>query len=281
MGTDTAVYSDNTLTNNDQISCTLISSDYCITTTQATSNRITMTIGPALIGVLSLDKNPVLCTNNNRMLDAGNFASYLWNDGSSSETKAVTDTGQYRVTVTDKNGCIASDSVYIKTFAAAPAHFIPSDTTLCTDESLTIHAKSGFVSYTWSDNSSGPTIVIKQAGTYDLEVTDENNCTGKETMQVVSKKCAPGFHIPSAFTPNTDGRNDLFRPLLYGDIQTYKFSIYNRLGQLVFESSEILKGWDGKMNGVPQNANTFVWICNYQLSGEPPKSEKGTVVLVR
>jgi hypothetical protein len=61
----------------------------------------------------------------------------------------------------------------------------------------------------------------------------------------------------------------------------YKFSIYNRLGQLVFESSEPLKVWDGTMNGVRQDANTFVWFCDYQLSGDSPKSEKGTVVLTR
>jgi len=281
VGTNAALYSDNALTNNDKISCTLTSSDNCVTTQQAVSNNIKMTIGPALLGVLSLDKNPLLCANSNRTLDAGNFAAYLWNDGSNSETLLVTDTGQYRVKVTDKNGCTASDSVHINVFAPVPADFLPVDTSICSNESLTIHAKSGFVNYSWSDHTSGPTIIIKQPGLYNLEVTDQNNCVGKETMQVVSLKCAPGFHIPSAFTPNTDGRNDLFRPLLYGNMLKYKFSIYNRLGQLVFESSDPKKGWDGTMNGVRQDANTFVWFCDYQLSGDSPKSEKGTVVLIR
>jgi gliding motility-associated-like protein len=171
--------------------------------------------------------------------------------------------------------------VHIDGYAKSPTDFLPPDTAICTYESLTLRAKSGYNNYIWSDNSSGPVITIKQPGLYYLEVTDENSCVGTDSILVNSKQCAIGFHIPSAFTPNGDGKNDIFRPLLYGDILAYKFAIYNRWGQPVFQSSDPSKGWDGNVTGVPQDTNTFAWICQYQLAGEPAKTEKGTVVLIR
>ena len=279
VGTNAPLYSDNTINNNDQISCVMTSNNYCAATPTAVSNTIPLKLFST--PVISLDKNPLLCMNSSRILDAGNFAGYLWNDGSSSRTRLVADTGQYRVTVTDNNGCIASDSVNIDVYAPVPGHFLSADTSICSNESLTINAKSGYRNYIWSDNTSGQTITIKQPGLYYLEVTDDNNCTGTDSILVNAKKCGLGFHIPSAFTPNKDGRNDLFRPLLYGDIVAYKFAIYNRWGQRVFESSDPSKGWDGNFNGLPQDTNAFVWTCLYQLAGEPSKSEKGTVVLIK
>jgi gliding motility-associated-like protein len=171
--------------------------------------------------------------------------------------------------------------VHIDAYAPVPGHFLSADTSICSNESLTINAKSGYRNYIWSDNTSGQTITIKQPGLYYLEVTDDNNCVGTDSILVNAKKCGLGFHIPSAFTPNHDGRNDLFRPLLYGNIIAYKFAIYNRWGQVVFESSDPSKGWDGNFNGLPQDTNAFVWTCLYQLAGEQSKSEKGTVVLIK
>jgi len=90
-----------------------------------------------------------------------------------------------------------------------------------------------------------------------------------------------GFYVPSAFTPNNDGKNDIFRPLIFGNVKKYQFTIYNRWGQIVFQTTEIGKGWDGKFGGMQQDPNVFVWTCTYQLEAEEVKHEKGSVTLIR
>ena len=104
---------------------------------------------------------------------------------------------------------------------------------------------------------------------------------GKDSVVVKIKDCMEGFFVPSAFTPNNDGKNDIFRPLIFGNVKQYQFTIYNRWGQIVFRTKEIGKGWDGNLGGVLQDPNVFTWTCTYQLEGEGKKSEKGLVTLIR
>jgi gliding motility-associated-like protein len=95
------------------------------------------------------------------------------------------------------------------------------------------------------------------------------------------KDCPPaGIYVPGGFTPNGDGRNDLFKPVVYGSLASYEFSVFNRNGQLVFTSKDTRRGWDGRVNGHIPSSNVFVWFCSYQIKGRPLRVEKGTVVLI-
>jgi gliding motility-associated-like protein len=87
--------------------------------------------------------------------------------------------------------------------------------------------------------------------------------------------------VPTAFTPNGDGLNDLFKPILSGNITRFNFSIYNRWGEKVFETQSPGQGWTGKLNGVPVANGVFIWYCQYQLAGQAAKIKKGTVMLIR
>ena len=90
-----------------------------------------------------------------------------------------------------------------------------------------------------------------------------------------------GFFVPKAFTPNADGLNDDFKPLLFGNIEHYRFTVFNRWGQIVFQSSTPGQGWDGRYKGKFESANVFVWTCQYRLAGGDDQSEKGSVMLIR
>jgi gliding motility-associated-like protein len=81
--------------------------------------------------------------------------------------------------------------------------------------------------------------------------------------------------------PNGDNRNDVFRPMLFGNIKKYHFTVYNRWGQIVFRSTELHKGWDGKVGGMTQRSDAFVWTCLYQFEGEKERIEKGSVTVIR
>lgn len=89
------------------------------------------------------------------------------------------------------------------------------------------------------------------------------------------------FYIPNAFTPNQDGKNDLFKPLISGNIRHYEFFIFNRWGQVVFHTRDYMKGWNGKFLGKEQDNNVFIWQCSYQFEGEAFRIQKGTVMLIK
>ena len=93
--------------------------------------------------------------------------------------------------------------------------------------------------------------------------------------------CERTVYIPNAFTPNNDGKNDLFGPVVFGVPDIYEFTVYNRSGQVVFQTTEILKGWNGRFNGKIQDINVFIWRCTYKFSGEKPVYKKRTVVLIK
>ncbi len=120
-----------------------------------------------------------------------------------------------------------------------------------------------------------------QSGQYWLQVKDSKGCLGIDSILVLPKECLKGFFMPTAFTPNNDGKNDILKPVLLGNVKQYQFWIYNRWGQVVFHSVDLSKGWDGTYKQLNQDGNVFVWVCTYQFESEPLQSKKGTFVLIR
>ena len=124
-----------------------------------------------------------------------------------------------------------------------PSSFLPADSFICTNTPLLLHPHRLFSDYLWSTGSTDSVLKITTPGIYWLEGTDDNNCKGKASISITAKECLSGFHIPSAFTPNNDGKNDTFKPLLYGNLKNFDFTIYSRWGQIVFHSTDVKKGW--------------------------------------
>jgi gliding motility-associated-like protein len=88
--------------------------------------------------------------------------------------------------------------------------------------------------------------------------------------------------VPSAFTPNGDGKNDFLYPLKAYKSSSLSFSVYNRFGQRVFYSNDWQQKWNGKFKGIPQNAGTYVWTLDYiNLESNKHVVEKGTTILIR
>jgi hypothetical protein len=116
--------------------------------------------------------------------------------------------------------------VTISTILPLPAQFLPQDTA----------------------------ISIKQAATYQLQVVDRFGCNGRDEIVVKAKECMSGLYVPNAFTPCKDGKNDVFIALLFGDVRSFS----NRWGEMVFQTRERMKGWDGVYKGQMQNPGVFV-----------------------
>ena len=136
-----------------------------------------------------------------------------------------------------------------------------------------------YKSYKWPDNSVAANYTVTNAGTYTVEVTDSLACVLKDTIKIISD-CGFIF-FPNAFTPNNNLQNDLFGPA--GNLSTikdYTLLIYNRLGQLVFKSTDPFNRWNGKMQDKSMLPGTYVWIARYSNKGVKNILQKGTVTVI-
>ena len=91
----------------------------------------------------------------------------------------------------------------------------------------------------------------------------------------------PNYYVPNAFSPNGDGLNDIFRAIPVGIVSTDWFRVFNRFGQLVFETNQWLKGWDGKFKGKTQPVGTYVWVIKGIDKNGKVIEMKGTVTLMK
>jgi|GEM_PF-2059037 len=231
--------------------------------------------------VVTLGSDAILCQGATKTIDAGaGFQSYAWNTGSTAQTIQAVAAGTYWVTVKDARDCPGSDTIVL-VFAALPGNFLPPDTVKCFYSTITLQPVSAFNSYLWSTGAITEGIQVLDTGLYHLQVTDQNGCTGIDSIRVKDSACQEYVYIPTAFTPNNDGLNDVFKPAFKGVLVQYHLTIFNRLGQKIFETSDPDKGWDGTISLQRQDPGTYVWFCNYQLYRQEPHQLQGTVVLIR
>jgi gliding motility-associated-like protein len=87
--------------------------------------------------------------------------------------------------------------------------------------------------------------------------------------------------VPNAFTPNGDGKNDFLYPLNAYAATDLRFQVFNRYGQLIFETRDWTKKWDGTMNGQPMESGTYVWILNYTDGSGKKLSQRGTTIMIK
>ena len=208
--------------------------------------------------------------------------TYGWTPSvSDSSSASGLATGQYEVTITDATGCAITDtiSVYGKNVVLQYPN-LGIDTFICPgNEKIALNA-GVFQSYFWQDSSTLQHYNVVDSGTFWVVVTDSNGCKTSDTINV-AQKCNNKLVVPSAFTPNGDGKNDVFKPLSIDAPVKYAMHIYNRWGELVFESNNIATGWDGNFKGKPQPSGTFIYYIQYTFTGQKEKGLEGAVELLR
>jgi gliding motility-associated-like protein len=135
--------------------------------------------------------------------------------------------------------------------------------------------------YLWSTGNQQPVQTIIRADSYTVLAT--NSCSSDQrTFAVTYNTCDCNIYIPNAFTPNHDGLNDVFRPSIKCYPKDYSFIIYNRFGQIVYRTSEINKGWDGKINSYDASMGAYIWLVHYRDPNDYSIQKKqGTFILVK
>lgn len=267
------------------------SGNYTLTTTNAngceSSDEITVTVVD--LPVISFGDDTTIC--NGQIAEITTAVStpvtYLWQDGSTDNSISTQFSGTFYLTVTDvADGCQSSDSVMVVE-GQLPFINLGNDTTICVSDEVTLTAIGGNNrSYVWNDGSTNPTIIASNAGTYSVTVT-ENNCSSSDEIIISEETCDCIVVFPNAFTPNSDGYNDNFFPIIEDgcEFTNFKFIIFNRWGQQMFESTSGIgtnTGWDGNFNGIQQPMDTYIWIIEYKSTVDSEVTiKRGELLLVR
>lgn len=196
----------------------------------------------------------------------------------------------YHLTVTTSGGCVSHDSVVIHTYPPPTLYNVTVDTTIRYAGAVQLNA-AGAYTYTWipgeglSDrNIPDPLATITLPSTYMVIGIDTLGCRDSATVHLDIDYTVNDF-VPSIFTPNGDGKNDVFRILGVYFQAIESFRIYNRFGEVVFDTKDINKGWDGTFKGKLADVGVYHYLIRLNLPNGTPKATKkmlkGDVTLMR
>ncbi|HEY1022214.1 MAG TPA: gliding motility-associated C-terminal domain-containing protein, partial [Flavisolibacter sp.] len=162
---------------------------------------------------------------------------------------------------------------------------------VCNGRSITLTASEG-TAYQWYRNdtaiigATGRSYTATVGGNYNVMIQN-GACMVRafNTAQVQFQECITtpetNVFVPTAFTPNRNNENDLLRPVFYNIASLGYFKVYNRWGQLVFETNQLGRGWDGTLKGVQQPTETYSWILQCTDNNGNIIKKSGRSLLIR
>ncbi len=242
-----------------------------------TVQSVDITVHPAI--TLSSIVIPTNCGLPNGSIDltvltgSGNY-TYIWSNGQQAEDLSNLNSGNYLVNVTDVlSNCNASLSVTINPSSAPYANFSmsPGSMVIPDHESQSINLSVGASNYEWT--VSGPNFTYTSnlenisldlpidTGHYEVCLMAFNDPTCADTIcKFVEVRDEFIIYVPNTFTPDGDEYNNEFKPVIsLVDLQNYDFFIFNRWGELIFESHDLDYGWDGTYNGKSVQEGVYTW----------------------
>lgn len=263
------------------------------------NNTKQITVRTVPYPVARVSPDTTICFNSTAQLRGfSNGSSFVWrpplylnNPLSLNPIARPPATQQYILAAFDTQGCPKPglDTVVVTVLPEVVA-YAGRDTTVVVGQPLQLNATGG-VTYNWSPATglSSTTIAnpIARYTTgsnqirYRLIARDVANCADTAYLNVRVFQTAPSVFVPTAFTPNSDGKNDVIKPILAGIKELKYFRIFNRWGQLVFETQQDGVGWDGKINGQLQGTFVYVWTVSAVDYLNQPYFSKGLLTLIR
>jgi gliding motility-associated-like protein len=197
--------------------------------------------------------------------------------------------GNYTIqlVVSNTQGCIDTTSKVILIDPFNPN--VGNDTMIVKNQSVYFNGAPG-VNYLWTPSTylsdpfiSNPIGTYPETGIYEYVVSAENPATGcKATDSIKVEVISNGFFTaPNAFTPNNDGVNDDFKLLIVGFKKINYFRVFGRYGELLFETEDIKKGWDGTYRGKPVPLGTYFWVASGVNFLDQVQLSKGDVIVIR
>ncbi|MES2701017.1 MAG: choice-of-anchor L domain-containing protein [Bacteroidota bacterium] len=198
----------------------------------------------------------------------------------------------YYVTIQSQLGCTETDSIIIRTAPLVNIIATPPKSFIKLGEEVQIEAINLGVDplmYTWTPNDgsltdddiNNPIARPQETTVYSVRAMNEWGCIDTATL-IINVDESMAECIPSAFTPNGDGLNDVFRLLCNKYQKLVDFKVYNRWGEVIYtNSTDPKKGWDGTFNGVPQDMGVYHYVLIVGRPGQLDVMYKGDVTLIR
>lgn len=218
--------------------------------------------------------------------------AYNWSNGSNSSTVVGLCAGNYTVTVTDSRGCANILELSVGINPELPLLDVTADRIyLYSGQNTRLHATyDEDYSYFWENTymmtnplSPNPLVAPLVTTTYEVIIFDENGCSNRDSITIFVSDLVcdePYIYVPNAFTPNGDGINDML--YVYGDmLEEIHFMVFNRWGQIVFETRDATIGWDGKYNGNPADPAVFDYYLKATCIGMLKFEKKGNITLIK
>ena len=215
--------------------------------------------------------------------------SYLWSPGQET-TSAITGitNGNYNVQITDNNGCIVSDNFIVSSIGTIPINAIPEVSTINLGESVQLNV-SGGTSYSWSpssgldcDDCDNPIASPTVTTTYIVIGVDENGCTGMDTVTIYVEQSCGDLYVPNIFSPNGMGPAENEQLCVYGScIAELQYTVFNRWGEMVFETNSVDNCWDGNFKGKPAITGVYAYKLHAVLFNGDVVEDHGNVTLTR
>lgn len=244
-----------------------------------------------------------LCKGSTLQLNASGATSYQWINTTSGLSNAsipnpvvsTLTTAAYSVVGYDNYNCFKDTAKILVTVRDLPTVNAGPDVTVAggTPYQLAATASNDVVSWLWLPGSylscttcPSPMATPKMQTAYVVKVTNAWGCLAFDTV-IVKLECAiSNVHVPNAFTPNLDGKNDIFYVKGSGVNAIKHFRIYNRWGQLIFERNNIAiddrsTGWDGKYKGQYVDVGTYIYLAEMECITGEIFTFKGTVTVIR
>ncbi|HLK27284.1 MAG TPA: gliding motility-associated C-terminal domain-containing protein [Puia sp.] len=304
VGKDSLSFTTSSLNNDDIITCDMTANIGC-NSSSVISNSITVTVSQGIEPTISVHASAdSICPGDNIIFtatasNAGTSPSFQWkingadigSDNSVYSGNNFVNKDQVACVLTaDDVACqslVSSNIVVINVRDSSVISISPYDTSVITGSQvqLRVAVNGSVVSFHWMPSEllqnatafSPTTKPLTSTNIFALTLTNTDGCTSHASAIIHVKK---PLLMPSAFTPNNDGKNDVFR-IPSGTLLTLiDFSIYDRWGSKVFSTKDISKGWDGRVAGKLLPAGSFV----YSISGTSENKKvffKGTVILIR
>jgi gliding motility-associated-like protein len=241
-----------------------------------------------------------ICFGKSVMLNASGGVSYTWTPATWLSDPTIANpqvikpasTITYSLSAVGANNCTSVKPAKIKLTVTYPIKvFAGNDTVALVNEALQLTAidfnNNPAVNWLWTPSTGlsnpfipDPVFLWNSDISYLLTAITPEGCEAQDSIIVKVYKFADIF-VPTAFSPNGDGKNEVLKAMPVGIKKFNRFSVYNRWGQLLFTTTDASKGWDGKIAGVLQSSAVFVWITSGVDFKGRLMERKGSTVLIR
>ncbi|MFZ9848298.1 MAG: gliding motility-associated C-terminal domain-containing protein, partial [Flavobacteriales bacterium] len=258
------------------------SGKYSLTVTDSkgckNSDQVEVNVVP--LPVVDLGDDQEICEGDSAtLLVSDTDATYVWSTGEKSSAILVGSSQSIILSQYYDTQCMVRDTAIV-VVVPYPVSALGNDTTVCFGETLggalTLEASNFADNILWSDGSTNSNIAVSAKGTYSVTMTNGKNCTTNDEIKV-NEFCKTSIFMPNAFTPNNDGTNDVFYVEgMY--VEDFHLLIFNRWGEVVFESFDINNGWDGTVLGDKAQIDVYVVKLFYKENTEWGSTSKNEMI---